>query len=108
MDENKQVFNNEDIQQNKVIAALAYLIFFLPLIAAKDSAFGKFHANQGLVLLLAFVIVNFLYIIPILGWIAAPLLSIALTIIGILGAVSAYNGKADELPIIGQFNLINK
>ncbi len=108
MDENKQVFNNEDIQQNKVIAALAYLIFFLPLIAAKDSEFGKFHANQGLVLLLAFVIVNFLYIIPILGWIAAPLLSIALTIIGILGAVSAYNGKAEELPVIGQFNLINK
>ena len=108
MDENNQVFSNEDIQQNKIIAALAYLIFFLPLIAAKDSAFGKFHANQGLVLLLAFVIVNFLYIIPILGWIAAPLISIALTIIGILGAVSAYNGKAEELPVIGQFNLINK
>jgi len=108
MGENNQIFTNEDIQQNKVIAALAYLIFFLPLIAAKDSAFGKFHANQGLVLLIAFIIVNFMYIIPILGWIAAPLLSIALTIIGILGAVGAYNGKADEMPVIGQFNLINK
>jgi uncharacterized membrane protein len=108
MDEKNQVFSNEDIQQNKVIAALAYLIFFLPLIAAKDSAFGKFHANQGLILLLSFVIVNFLYIIPILGWVVAPLISIALTIIGILGAVNAYNGKAEELPVIGQFNLINK
>ena len=108
MGENNQIFTNEDIQQNKVIAALAYLIFFLPLIAAKDSAFGKFHANQGLVLLIAFIIVNFMYIIPILGWIAAPLLSVALTIIGILGAVGAYNGKADEMPVIGQFNLINK
>lgn len=108
MDEKNQVFSNEDIQKNKIIAALAYLIFFLPLIVAKDSAFGKFHANQGLILLLAFLIVNFLYIIPILGWIIAPLISIALTIIGILGAVNAYKGKAEELPVIGQFNLINK
>ncbi len=108
MGENNQVYIQEDIQQNKVIAALAYLIFFLPLIAAKDSAFGKFHANQGLVLLISFFVVNIIYIIPILGWIAAPLLSIALIVIGILGAVSAYNGKAEEMPIIGQFNLINK
>jgi len=31
-----------------------------------------------------------------------------LIIIGIMGAVSAYNGKAEEMPVIGQFNLINK
>ena len=40
---------NKDIEDNKVIAALAYIIFFLPLIVAKDSEFGKFHANQGLI-----------------------------------------------------------
>jgi len=108
MGENNQVFTQEDIEKNKVMAALAYLIFFLPLISAKDSAFGKFHANQGLVLLISFFIVNFIYIIPILGWIAAPLLSLALIVIGIMGAVSAYNGKAEEMPVIGQFNLINK
>lgn len=108
MGENNQIYTNEDIQQNKLFAALAYLIFFLPLLAAKDSAFGKFHANQGLILLIAFFIVNIMYVVPILGWIVAPLASLALTIIGILGAVGAYNGKADELPVIGGFNLINK
>ncbi len=108
MGENNQVYTQEDVQKNKVIAALAYLIFFLPLITANDSAFGKFHANQGLILLISFFVVNIIYIIPILGWIAAPLLSLALIIIGIMGAVSAYNGKAEEMPVIGQFNLINK
>lgn len=108
MDENNQVYTQEDVEKNKVIAALAYFIFFLPLVAAKDSAFGKFHANQGLILLISFLIVNFIYVIPILGWIIAPLLSLALVIIGIIGAVSAYGGKAEELPVIGKFNLINK
>lgn len=108
MNENNQVFSNEDIEQNKIIAALAYLIFFLPLIAAKDSAFGKFHANQGLVLFIAFVAISIFQVIPILGFIIFWLGYVALVIIGILGAVSAYNGKAEELPVIGQFNLINK
>ncbi len=30
-------FEAQDIEKNKVIAALAYLIFFLPLLAAPDS-----------------------------------------------------------------------
>lgn len=110
MDENSQIFTQDDIEKNRVIAAIAYIpfLFFLPLITAKDSAFAKFHANQGLVLLISFAVVNIMYIIPILGAFIQALASLALVIIGILGAVGAYSGKADELPLIGQFNLINK
>lgn len=43
-------YDTQDIQSNKVWAVLAYLgiLFFLPLVACKDSRFGKFHANQDL------------------------------------------------------------
>ena len=45
-------YSFEDIEKNKVVAALAYIIFFLPLMVCPESPFGKFHANQGLVLLI--------------------------------------------------------
>ena len=40
-----------------LLVFLGMLIFFIPILAAKDSAFGKFHANQGLVLLIGAIIV---------------------------------------------------
>lgn len=43
----KRVFEAEDIEKNKVLSAVAYLLFFIPLLAAPDSKYGKFHANQG-------------------------------------------------------------
>ena len=107
-DQKNQVFTQEDIDKNKTYAALAYLIFFIPLLAAKDSAFGKFHANQGLVLLIVAIISQLLYIIPIIGWIAAPILGIAVFVFAIMGIINAINGNAKELPLIGGINLINK
>ncbi|MDT3738045.1 MAG: hypothetical protein RO257_00950 [Candidatus Kapabacteria bacterium] len=104
-------FANEDIEQNKVISLFAYIIFFIPLLAAKDSKFGRYHANQGLVLFLlsiAFWIVATIItsIIPLIGLIIFPLGYIGLLILAILGIVNALNGKANPLPIIGGISLI--
>ena len=43
----------QDVQANKVMAILAYfgLLVFVPLFAAKESRFARFHTNQGLILL---------------------------------------------------------
>jgi uncharacterized membrane protein len=99
---------NKDIEDNKVIAALAYIIFFLPLIVAKDSEFGKFHANQGLILLLLGFAVSIVgTIIPFIGWfIIAPVGGLVVLVLGILGIVNALNGVEKELPIIGSIKLL--
>lgn len=102
-------YTKEDIEKNKVVAAIAYLIFFLPLLAAPDSKFGRFHANQGLVLLIVGMVGNLvLGMIPILGWILLPLYSLAIFVLAVLGLVNTLNGKAKKLPVIGKINLINK
>ena len=41
------VISSKDIEKNKIMAVLAYIIFLIPLLAAKDSPFAKFHTNQG-------------------------------------------------------------
>lgn len=101
------VYTQEDIEKNKVISALAYFIFFLPLIAAQGSDYGKFHANQGLLLFIVGFAGNIvLTIIPIVGWILLPFFSLAIFVFAIVGFVNAINGKAKDLPLIGQYRII--
>ena len=99
-------FDKDDIEKNKAMGLLAYILFFIPLLAAKDSHFARYHANQGLVLFLCGLISSVLWIIPILGWIIAPILSIVITVLAVIGIINALNGKAKELPIIGKFKIL--
>lgn len=108
-------FLPEDINSNKLMAILAYigLLFLVPLFAAKDSKFARFHTNQGIVLAIVkyvvIAIIGILGKLPVIGLIASILGSIlevgffALMVIGIINAV---NGKAKELPVIGGFRIL--
>ena len=96
-----------DIDQNKTMAGLAYIIFFLPLLVCPDSRFGRFHANQGLLLLLLGFVGSFiLTIIPIIGWILLPFFGIGVLILVVMGLINGFNGKVKELSLIGHFRLI--
>ena len=100
-------FTTEDIEKNKTIAGLAYILFFLPLLTCKDSRFGKFHANQGLLLLIASIVGSILLsIFPFIGWVILPFFQITVLVVAIIALINAINGKAKELPIIGKFRLL--
>lgn len=103
----QEVFSQEDIEKNKVMAALAYILFFLPLVACPESRFGKYHANQGLILLIVGIGGSIILgIIPIIGWILMPFFYIAITVFAILGLVNGFKGVAKPLPLIGKFRII--
>lgn len=113
-------FDPYDVQQNKVLALLAYLgiLFLIPMLAAPNSGFARFHANQGIVLFLADIISSvavgilavILIWIPIVGVIFISLIggavSIASVVFKILGIVNAATGKAKELPLIGKIRIL--
>jgi uncharacterized membrane protein len=81
-----EIFDPADIEKNKTMAGLAYFIFFLPLLACPDSAFGKFHANQALLLLIVSIAGSIvLSIIPIIGWLLMPLFFVGVCVFGIMG-----------------------
>ena len=108
-------FDSDDIQQNKVMAILAYLswLVLIPLFAAKESKFARFHCNQGIVLAIAEIIVwvvfGVLSNIPYVGWIFSilnGLVSLVCLILAVLGIINAANGKAKELPVVGKFRIL--
>ncbi|NLO09471.1 MAG: hypothetical protein GX129_06325 [Clostridiales bacterium] len=119
-------YDAKDIADNKVMALLSYLgiLVLIPMFAAPNSKFTRFHVRQGFTLFLAYIglfIVNFLLgmiktthyvwgvpyqatpgIVVFIGW----LLGIPLFILSILGIINAYQGRAKELPIIGKFKIL--
>jgi uncharacterized membrane protein len=106
-----------DVQKNKVMAILAYLgiLVLVPILAAKDSPFARYHANQGLVLLITAIVgwipLMILTFIPIIGCIAAIILLfwwLGVLVMMILGIVNAANGKMVPLPVIGKLFTVLK
>lgn len=103
-------FDPTDIQQNKVMSILAYIgiLVLIPIFAAKNSKWARFHANNGLVLLIAEVAIAFTFgilgMIPYVGWlfgVIGYLCGLVPTALAVFGIVNAARGKAKELPVIG-------
>lgn len=95
-------------ETNKGINVLAYIVFFIPLLVDSANTEYKFHANQGLSLLLLSLAVGIVgAIVPILGWfIILPLGGIFCLVLAIMGMVNGYNQKMKELPLIGKIKII--
>jgi len=70
----------KEIEEGKTFAGIGYIgiLFLVPLLAAKDNKFAKFHGKQGMVLCCA----------SIIGWIVAVILWILLAVVfGVLGGI---------------------
>lgn len=110
-----QEFDLADIENNKIMAVFSYIsiLVLIPILAAKDSKYARFHANQGLVLLLASLVIGFvtgiLSAVPFVGWIfalASGLIDLLILVLMIIGIFNAATGKAKELPLIGNITIL--
>lgn len=116
------IFTTEDVKRNKIYGILAYLgiLVLVPILGARDSLYAKFHANQGLCLLIFSVvlslagrIVTFVLKVATFGLMNNLIHSLIFTAIGvielvlmIIGIVNACSGEAKRLPLIGGFTLL--
>ena len=104
-----------EIQDGKLMAILAYIIFLIPLIAARDKKFAMYHTEQALVLLIAWVVIYIAFVILsiILSHLSSALscgfsilgilIWVAYVILWIMGLINAAQGKVKELPILGAY-----
>jgi len=111
---------SDDAHQNKVMAILAYFgpLVLIPIFAAKESRFARFHSNQGVVLLLACIAYSIVYsvlsgillaisgtlflIFSILGFVC----SCGITVLAIIGIINAGKGEMKPLPVIGGIKIL--
>lgn len=111
-------YEEEDIQKGRFLSVLCYLWIFvlIPVFAAKDSGFIRFHRRQGLLTFiintvymgLMFVVLDILRV-TVGSWgvvIIGSMLYIglaALAALSVFGIINAVKGRAAELPYIGSF-----
>ncbi|NLY09882.1 MAG: zinc-ribbon domain-containing protein [Tissierellia bacterium] len=112
-------FSPGEAENGKLMGVLSYLgiLVLIPIFAEKENRFVKFHANQGLVLLIAYAVYYIVYrlisrlllevafglylLTRILG-----LLSIFFLVLAIIGIVNVVKGRAKKLPIIGGYTIL--
>lgn len=124
----EEVPADPDVHQNKALAILGYVFFVIPLVAAPNSKFARYHANQGLMVFILWVVAVVGSVVLHFGWelssrfveniwaiwfvfgclssllpFAMLLGALAATIFGI---IQAANGEKKGLPLIGHMTLI--
>ena len=118
--DNTKDYEAKDIAANKVMGILSYLslLVLVPIFGAKNSKFARFHANQGLVLLIAWIGWNIVSsiiraILTAISWrlyvavrVILGLVTIVFVVLSVLGIINAAGGKAKELPLIGKFKIL--
>ena len=106
--------------ENKAVSMLAYLgiLVLVPLFAAKNDAFARYHANQGLVLAIAEcacaqVISILCALLLVVSWRVAVIVGAALSVVwlgflalSVLGLINAAAGKKKTLPVIGGITIL--
>lgn len=116
-------YSNEDIQQNKALAVLAYMgpLLFVPLFAGKNSPYARFHTNQGLSLF----IIECIYsaVRGILSWLghgsiflfgfriaafSLGALEIIFFCFSVMGIIQVCCCQAKPLPLIGKIHFLRK
>ncbi|WP_317450933.1 hypothetical protein [Alkalibacillus aidingensis] len=112
-DERERRFGQEpkppnDVEENKGLAVVAYILFFIPLLVARHSRFAIYHANQGLLLLItAILIYTAGLIIPIIGlMIIIPIGCLFIFILWLIGILNVIKGEMNPLPLIGHYQVI--
>ena len=95
---------DKEVLEGKPYAILAYLwiLCLIPLILKKDNKFSLFHAKQGLVLFIGELVIGFIGVIPILGWMILFLGTFLFGILSLAGIVQALLGNFWKMPVVGE------
>lgn len=132
--DDSKLFEKKEMEDGKVMAILAYIIPPIPYFAEKDNKYVRYHAVQGMNLLIVAIVYSIVYailssIIKVNGscgnwfgyelgsyckvtpwWVTLPLslVGIAISILCIIGIINVFNGKAKELPIVNKLKIFKK
>lgn len=106
MEKNDLKVNTAGLQDNKTIAIIAYITWIGLLVAFimnkdKQDPFVKFHIRQNLGLFVIGILSGLLNFIPTVGAMISYVVFAILFVLWIIGLLSAFNGKANPIPVVG-------
>ncbi|MGB8815903.1 MAG: hypothetical protein WCC74_01505 [Minisyncoccia bacterium] len=109
MNESNNTNQQAPANNDKTMAIIAYIIFFIPLLAVKNrSQFLNYHTNQGAILFIiglagSIILTNILHI-----YFLSNIWGLIMFVFMILGIMNASKNEMKPLPIIGNLFTIIK
>lgn len=100
---------DDDAKANQLVSFLSYfgLLFLVPYLLRPNSRFARFHANQGLVLLLTSAAINILAgFVPVFGWLFEIAGALFVFVCFLKGIINVYRLEKKELPLIGGIRIL--
>ena len=93
--------------EDRTVAILSYItiigfIVAIVMHSSKKTKLGSYHLRQMLGLVICGLVGGFVGVIPILGWIALPIIWIGLLVLWIMGLIAAVNGQHKPVPLLGE------
>lgn len=115
--ESNKKFDKKDIEENKAMAILSYVIPPVPYLVETKSKWVHYHAIQGMNLFILFILLSLgvsiinsliLWIFPFLKIVLRTALYTSTILLCLIGIINVCNGEAKELPFINKFKPIKK
>ena len=103
-----------DRTENRTMAMLSYLIPPIPFIVERNSAYVRFHSNQGMNALVWYILISlFIWVVstgfPNLASLTGSLriiINIIYISLAAFGVMNTIKNKARELPITSRLNIV--
>ena|SRR5687768_5832574 len=93
--------------EDKTVAILSYVTFIGFIVAVilhgnNKTRLGAFHLRQALGLWITAIGCWVLFgLIPVIGWIALPFVTLGVFILAVIGLIAAANGQMKPVPLLG-------
>lgn len=96
---------NSDHKHIAIIAHITLIGWIVSIVMHSNnrSEFGSFYLRQMLGLLIMQAAAGIVGIVPIIGWLAAIVLSISCIVFWIMSIVAAVNERTEESPVVGRY-----
>ncbi len=104
--ENHDTHVNKNNDEDKTMATLSYLGFLclVPLLMKKDNVYVQFHAKQGLIILIVWIVACFVNVIPILGQMVWSFVTAVLGVVSIIAIVKVWKNENWKIPYIYEYS----
>lgn len=126
LEDDNAKFSKEEAEDGRVMGVISYLLPFIPYFMEKNNKFVKFHARQGMNLMIVYFMYLFLKMIAGFvkirrtiyygrveywkepWWIDYPLKVILFCILGLVvwGIVDVCNSRTSKIPILNKIKII--
>lgn len=100
---NLQCLSNKDCKKSLTIISYIFVFNLIPFLLKNNDEDVAFHAKQGFIQMFIWLLIPYVLLVPLLGWILGALLIVANIAVMLTGIYNASISRKAYVPLVGRF-----